>query len=297
MKRRTMYYAARGGRRRRGKGARRWLLAAVCAGLALYIGLAMGLGTWVHDSLLSLRTPEENEILDGEGSVPEPETDAAITETVAFPAIEMYALGVEGFADKEEADYNASLYAARGGAGFVLDKDGEYAVLLAAYDSLEAAQNVAQNLQDEENVPAAVRTLAADGVELKITAQASRIDGIRDAFSIWQQTVQMLSDLWQDVDAGLCSLTQAVDRIEDQCGKLEETAQAAFSDALIEGAAPALQGLYSVLQGTIADMEEIVSDPPEFVLEVSAQIKYTGIKSLTEYQSYVESLKAQGTSS
>ena len=107
----------------------------------------------------------------------------------------------------------------------------------------------------------------------------------------------MLGDLWQDVDAGLCSLTQAVDRIEDQRGKLEETAQAAFSDALIEGATPALQGLYTVLQGTIADMEEIVSNPPEFVLEVSAQIKYTGIKSLTEYQSYVESLKTQGTSS
>lgn len=293
-----MYYATRSGRRRRGgNGARRWLLAAVCAGLALYIGLAMGLGTWAHDALLSLRAPEENEISDGEQSAPAPETGAEITETVAFPAIEMYALGVEGFADEQEADYNASLYAARGGAGFVLEEGGEYAVLLAAYDSLEAAQNVAQNLQDEENVPAAVRTLAADGVELKITAQASRIDGIRDAFSIWQQTVQMLGDLWQDVDAGLCSLTQAVDRIEDQRGKLEETARAAFSDALIEGAAPALQGLYTVLQGTIADMEEIVSNPPEFVLEVSAQIKYTGIKSLTEYQSYVESLKTQGTSS
>lgn len=293
-----MYYATRSGRRRRGgNGARRWLLAVVCAGLALYIGLAMGLGTWAHDALLSLRAPEENEISDGEQPAPAPETGAEITETVAFPAIEMYALGVEGFADEQEADYNASLYAARGGAGFVLEEGGEYAVLLAAYDSLEAAQNVAQNLQDEENVPAAVRTLAADGVELKITAQASRIDGIRDAFSIWQQTVQMLGDLWQDVDAGLCSLTQAVDRIEDQRRKLEETAQAAFSDALIEGAAPALQGLYTVLQGTIADMEEIVSNPPEFVLEVSAQIKYTGIKSLTEYQSYVESLKTQGTSS
>ena len=293
-----MYYATRSGRRRRGgNGARRWLLAAVCAGLALYIGLAMGLGTWAHDALLSLRAPEENEISDGEQPAPAPETGVEITETVAFPAIEMYALGVEGFADEEEADYNASLYAARGGAGFVLEEGGEYAVLLAAYDSLEAAQNVAQNLQDEENVPAAVRTLAADGVELKITAQASRIDGIRDAFSIWQQTVQMLGDLWQDVDAGLCALTQAVDRIEDQRRKLEETAQAAFSDALIEGAAPALQGLYTVLQGTIADMEEIVSNPPEFVLEVSAQIKYTGIKSLTEYQSYVESLKTQGTSS
>ena len=293
-----MYYATRSGRRRRGgNGARRWLLAAVCAGLALYIGLAMGLGTWAHDALLSLRAPEENEISDGEQPAPAPETGAEITETVAFPAIEMYALGVEGFADEEEADYNASRDAARGGAGFVLEEGGEYAVLLAAYDSLEAAQNVAQNLQDEENVPAAVRTLAADGVELKITAQASRIDGIRDAFSIWQQTVQMLGDLWQDVDAGLCSLTQAVDRIEDQRRKLEETAQAAFSDALIEGATPALQGLYTVLQGTIADMEEIVSNPPEFVLEVSAQIKYTGIKSLTEYQSYVESLKTQGTSS
>ena len=61
-----MYYATRSGRRRRrGNGARRWLLAAVCAGLALYIGLAMGLGTWAHDALLSLRAPEENAISDG----------------------------------------------------------------------------------------------------------------------------------------------------------------------------------------------------------------------------------------
>ncbi len=121
-----MYYATRSGRRRRrGNGARRWLLAAVCAGLALYIGLAMGLGTWAHDALLSLRAPEENEISDGEQPAPAPETGAEITETVAFPAIEMYALGVEGFADEEEADYNASLYAARGGAGFVLEEGGE----------------------------------------------------------------------------------------------------------------------------------------------------------------------------
>lgn len=290
-----MVYATRAGRRRRSAGGKKWLLAVVCAGLALYIGLAMGLGTWVHDKLLSLRAPEENEISDAERPAPEQESDEEITETVAFPALEVYGLGVEGFADEQEAAYNASLYAARGGAGYVLQEDAGYTVLLAVYDSEDAAQGVAQNLQDEENVPAAVRTLSADGVELTLTAQARRIDGIRDAFSIWQQTVQMLGDLWQDVDAGLCSLDQAVDRIDDQTKKLQAVCETAFSDVLIEGAAPALQGLNDVVQGTVQDMEEIASNPPEFVLEVSAQIKYTCIKSLMEYQSYVESLQTQET--
>ena len=78
-------------------------------------------------------------------------------------------------------------------------------------------------------------------------------------------------------------------------GTVVSAAASRAADVLIEGAAPALQGLNDVVQGTVQDMEEIASNPPEFVLEVSAQIKYTCIKSLMEYQSYVESLQTQET--
>ena len=105
----------------------------------------------------------------------------------------------------------------------------------------------------------------------------------------------MLSDLWQDVDSGVATSNQALARLTDQRDKLKTTCETAFSDALIEGQSTALDGLYDVLQKTYEDLDAIVADPPQNVLEVSARIKYTGIRSLTEYQSYVQGLKAELT--
>ena len=136
-----------------------------------------------------------------------------------------------------------------------------------------------------------MQQLAIDGVELRLTASARRIDGVRDAFSIWQQTVQLLSDLWQDLDGGVATVNQAVSRLSAQRDKLDEACGEAFSGALIEGQSRALDGLSGVLRGTWEELDALVCDPPQNILELSAKIKYTGIRSLTEYQSYVYGLK------
>lgn len=293
-KRRTTYrtqYTSRHRAHGTGGGATRWMAVALVAGLAVYIALAMGVGNGLHDLLAGRQAPVENELEDSEA--PAPTDDGEITETVAFPAMESYVLAVEGFTDEEEARYNAALYAARGGAGYVTDSGEEICVFLAAYDSQADCENVAQTLRQEENITASVQPLTIDAVELKLTALPRRVDGIRDAFSIWQQTVQMLSDLWQDIDGGLCSQGQAIQRLENQRDKLDGICQEAFSDALIEGQATALDGLYAVISGTVEQLDAILADPPQNVLEVSSKIKYTGIENLTQYQSYVESLKAQ----
>lgn len=290
----SRYGARAAGRNAAGRGAARWMAFALLAGLAVYVALAMGVGNWLHSALTLERTPQENELEDGEASTPPPEEGKEITETVAFPAMESYMLAVEGFSDEAEAIYNASLYAARGGAGYVCAGE-TYSVLLAAYDSQSACEAVAETLRQEENITAQVRAVSIDAVELKLTALPQRVDGIRDAFAIWQQTVQMLSALWQDIDGGLCSHGQALQRLEDQRDKLQDTSQTAFSDALIEGQATALDGLCAVIQDTVARLDSILADPPQNVLEVSSKIKYTGIESLTKYQSYVESLKSEST--
>ncbi len=280
-------------RRRRsgGGGGAKWLAVLAVAGLIVYVALAMGLGNVIHDRFLAPEEPGEDELTD---ATPQPTQalSSEITETVAFPRIEVYALSAGSYPSRAEAQKNALLFAARGGAGYVEEGD-EYQVLLSAYNSRKACETVAEKLGDEENIAAQVVALAADAVELKLTAQAQRIDGIRDAFAIWQQTTQMLSDLWQDVDSGVCSAQQAKKRVSDQREKLKETMDTAFSDALIQGQATALDGLYGVLQATLQGLDAIAVEEAENVLEVSSKIKYTEISSLTEYQSYVEALKAQ----
>lgn len=298
MKRRTSYRTHYSGKHSRGGAhassgtAAKWLVAAVAIGLVVYVALAMGLGTWVHDNFLA----DEVEPEDTSFASPEPsETQQhEITETVAFPAMQIHTLSIGTFDNATEAKENALIYASRGGAGYVDGTDG-YKVLIAGYDSQTACENVAEKLKNEDNITAAVYTIATDAVELKLTALPKRIDGIRDAFAIWQQTTQMLSGLWQDVDSGVCSQSQAIKRLSDQRDKLQETCDAAFDDTLIQGQSTALDGFYDVIDATIDDLDAMIVDPPKNVLEVSSKIKYTGIKCLTQYQSYVNTLKDQLT--
>ena len=278
-------------RTRRGMGAAGWIAALAVLGVIVYVALAMGAGSWLHGALFAREDVQENEISDVETS-PAPTLDVGgdITETVAFPAMENWLLSCGTFENEQQAQTAAATYRTRGGAGFVLEGEDGYSVLLAAYDSAAACENVAQNLKSQEDIDAQTQQMTIDGVELRLTASARRIDGVRDAFSIWQQTVQRLSDLWQDVDGGVATLNQAVSRLSAQRDKLGDACDEAFSEALIEGESRALDGLSAVLRGTFEELDALVCDPPQNVLELSAKIKYTVIRSLTEYQSYVYSL-------
>ena len=195
MKRRTRRYhsAYRTSAVRRRGTAAGWLLAAVVAGLALYLALAMGLGNWLHDRLAGEAetegTPESAETID---LTPVPQHE--ITETVAFPAVEAFALTAGKYETLEEAKQSA-------------------AELLSAYESEQACRNVAERMRREEKIESDVQTICAEPVEMKLTASAQRIDGVRDAFAVWQQTGRLLSDLWQDLDAGVCTQEQALQRL------------------------------------------------------------------------------------
>ena len=272
-------------------GATGWIAALAVLGVIVYVALAMGAGSWLHGALFAREDVQENEISDVETS-PAPTLDVGgdITETVAFPAMENWLLSCGTFENEQQAQTAAATYRTRGGAGFVLEGEDGYSVLLAAYDSAAACENVAQNLKTQEDIDAQTQQMTIDGVELRLTASARRIDGVRDAFSIWQQTVQRLSDLWQDVDGGVATLNQAVSRLSAQRDKLGDACDEAFSEALIEGESQAMDGLSAVLRGTFEELDALVCDPPQNVLELSAKIKYTVIRSLTEYQSYVYSL-------
>lgn len=283
--------------RRRSKSASGWQTALALIALMGTIALAMGAGNWMYRTFLEQdknKTVQENELEDAGSALPSTaEPSHEITETVAFPAMENYALCAEICTSNVDAQRVSAQYQARGGAGYVLQSGEDYLVLLAAYESDTACKSVLQHLQQEENLQPSVHAIQSDGVELRLTALPRRIDGIRDAFAIWQQTVQMLSDLWQDADSGVATGEQVMERLRDQCEKLKTTCDHAFSDVLIQGEATALDGLYDVVQTTYEDLSAIIANPPQNVLEVSAKIKYTEIRSLTEYQSYIQALKTK----
>ena len=75
-------------------------------------------------------------------------------------------------------------------------------------------------------------------------------------------------------------------RLETQCEKLRTAGENAFEGVLIEDADGALSGLDAVMKKAEEEIAKIIDNPPENVLELSSEIKYTGIGNLTEYQSY-----------
>ena len=281
-------YTRRYTRRRRPRRDKRLPLLLALVGLIVYIALAMGAGAWAHNVLFGTNEPEvqsENEHSDSEAELSAQE----ITETVAFPAMEFHALSIpaeEGMTLQQ----TAAACKLRGGAGFVYDDR----VLLSLYESRDTALGVAERLKAEQGKEALVASVAIDGVELRLTALPMRIDGVRDAFSAWQQTVQHMDALWQDADAGVASTGQVLSRMQDKRDALQEVCGKAFDDVLLSGRSDALEGLYGVMKAMIGQMDALLADPPQNILEVSAGIKYTVIRALMEYESYVEALTTDG---
>lgn len=274
----------------RTRRAGRWAAALAAAGFVAYLALAMGTGAWVHNSLFGEENSSPSDGTENEHSDAEAVRDIPakeITETVAFPAMELYALSIPA-ADEEAAEKTAALCRARGGAGYVRGSE----VLLAVYDHRAVCREVADKLTQSQGIGAEVTPFTADAVEMRLTALPQRIDGIRDAFSVWQQTVQHMDGLWQDLDSGISSAEQALGRMQEKRDALSDVCDAAFEDALLSGRSDALEGFYRVIGATLEQMDALLSDPPENILEVSAKIKYTVIGVLTEYQYYVDSLKA-----
>ena len=267
----------------------RWPIVLAMIGLGLYIALAMGAGAWAHDLLFGTKVPDapsENEHSDSEAQKPVQAQE--ITETVAFPAMEFYALSLPA-GEGRSAQQMAAECRLRGGAGYVRGDQ----VLLAAYESQEACQGIAQKLKAEQGMEAQVTPIMIQAVELRLTALPMRIDGVRDAFSAWQQTVQHMDALWQDIDGSIASTDQALSRMKEKRDALQAVSDQAFHDVEFSGRSEALDGLHGVIENTIRLMDTLLLNPPENILEVSAGIKYNVIGALTKYESYVEALTTE----
>ena len=291
-------YSTRARRRSGNSGAHatRVLAILVFLGILVYCALAMGVGTWIAERFITPRQGQAQEgpaHEDGGGSptdLPARTSAPQITETISFPEMNVYAISAGTSDTLDEAQAVAQGYMARGGAGFVR-KDNGYHVLISAYGDQTACQNVSEKLLTSQNIESTVYPIAVPAINLKLTASAPRIDGIRDAFAIWQQSVAMLDTLWQQVDSAVVSNTQAMETLRTQRDRLEDVRATAFEGTFIEGEATALDGLNSVLTKTCTYISTITDNPPEKTMAVSAKIKYTYLASLTEYETYVKSLQ------
>lgn len=123
-----------------------------------------------------------------------------VTQTVVFESMEMYFVSLAQCATAEEARIQASGFTYRGAAGSVYEAEDAWHVLGAAYESQRDAQRIADRLNDEEDIPAALVHVSVDALNMRITAPETQIAAIIEANQILRNQTQQLGAMALQLD-------------------------------------------------------------------------------------------------
>lgn len=267
---------------------------------ALFLGIALS-QRWpipANDAVLA-----EQAVFDDAVSLPaEPEpaadpspADALIQDEeqegidVELPALPVFAVAQGPYASAADAGQQALLILARGGAGYVQERDGQSYVLYCAYDRRESAEKVMQRLVSGDGQPLQVLDLSAPPFRLSITTGRLRAERIKESYSNYLETLKRLDEGWRALDKGEMQPADALVEIGLLSDQLEAIRAQAFDGTLIEGDAQALQTWNDSLSRAAKYLQTIY-DTDQSALAISAKIKYTYLAIVMQYRSYIEGL-------
>ena len=131
-----------------------------------------------------------------------PPTAAPTGETVevSLPETDIYMLQMGVYSDMESAVAPAQAMKAMGAAGYIMNDNGSYRLIAAAYSDGESAESVRKRLSDE-GFGCTVVHLNCSSVDLIITASEERLAPVRSAFSLASELITQLDELAVDFDA------------------------------------------------------------------------------------------------
>lgn len=231
-------------------------------------------------SLFDEDTPEAAEEVSSETGVSD-EVSAEIT----FPAMKMWLLQVGAFGENDNAEKSAEEIADMGGAGYILEEDGTYRVIIAGYAKEEDAANVKERLKTEQNMESKLLELSAESAVYTMKTEQSVIDAFAAAAEECGNYPQLLMELSLRLDKGEISAAEAINELSEMKEQIGERKEY-FSD-LSENSEDELlirtQKYYGELHGAFSVFEEELSD-----LALSSAIKHCYISSGALYRDFLQ---------
>lgn len=140
--------------------------------------------------------------LDGPDVVESMAAAPRVTRQIEFEPVEGWCVCMDACDSAQEARLRASAWVSRGAAGYVTELEGRWLVLGAVYDSEREADRVARRLSDDEDIPASVLSLCAEGLTLRVTAPEAQINAIAGADSLLRKQTAQLGDIALQLDRG-----------------------------------------------------------------------------------------------
>ncbi len=190
-RRRRRYAAPEGG------GAGKAILALIVIAAVVYLVSASAAGTWVAQNVVApvfawvdgqlkgspaTVTPGANAELPEQTEPINEASGETVTADVELPAMECFALQMGVYSTQANADAEAELLQKRGAGGYVMEDEGKYRVLAAAYTKRESLDQVRTQLT-ADGLDSALYTFLAPMSTLRVTATEAQLARIKDGFA------------------------------------------------------------------------------------------------------------------
>ncbi|MEG0766814.1 MAG: hypothetical protein RR482_03775 [Clostridia bacterium] len=201
-----------------------------------------------------------------------------------------YAISFGVFGTRKDAEGAGANYVQRGAAGYVLEEDGFY-LLSSAYPLREEADAVREQLRTQHQIDSTIYPLAAEEVELRVTASPLQISALGQGFALLPEMIEELSRLSLALDRqtmDVAAVTAAAGNNFARIAALRTT----LSLSLGSSKSGIVTGLLSLLSESEKAMENISAQKGATVLELSAKIKYNHLDVLWKYVQYVRQMTA-----
>jgi len=264
----------------------------------VYIAFAGTLGKFVSNLILPLIGSEDsntdknddNPVLTIPDPTEEPSTDTSkVTETLKANALTMYAIQMNAFSDKDNADAYASELKEKGGAGYILN-DGFYRVIAIGFKSEEDAKQVKEELK-ADGIESHVYKIATAGANMNITATKDNVNAIKSAFEQWEDKFGSLEDIIINLDKGSITPSDACDAIEKTKADLEQIRdQLKTLSSNQNNSSNVLSGLVTLYDNSCLSLDKILSENSMNKVAISSEIKYTYIDMLMQYKDYMDQI-------
>jgi len=208
------------------------------------------------------------------GSEPPVKTDGdinQITETIAFPAGNIFALQAGVFSQEDNALSMAKELSNKGGAGYILEDKGSYRVLLAGYKTADEADNVKERLLSEQNMETKRYDIESREVKFSITAESDTVNMVKEAAakaSSYQESLLAISIAFDKGDSDaettkkeIAALAEEADKIKNDIDEIASSTD----NSIISG----ILSFYNDVSNTLDDLSGDTGD-----IQLSSGIKH-----------------------
>jgi len=289
---------------RSGGGTGKVIVTLVLIALVVYLISASAAGTWIAQNVIApvfaafdnmgkegsaARTPSATAAptaASGDGQA------QTVTEEVSVPAMECFALQMGVYTNEDNARAEAEVLQKRGAGGYILNDNGQYRVLAAAYADQTSLNQVREQLT-AEGMESASFTFTAPVSTLRITATQTQLTRIKDG-------IAALDQIQKDMGAASLAFDKEKQEVSEGLSKAAVLKQQ-LSDAKSAFLADETDGNEVLLD--VADCFEAYEDAltdlaahqTNSFVDFSSRMKYTHLCIADAYAKLAQQVSATGT--